>query len=226
MSVAERVVEPLDSKLVTRYLTKDQDAMTEVILYFENFICKMSRIYYAKGLAYEDLKQEGYLALDRAVKSFNPECLNHYDNFVPFVYMCIRRHYCNVVKVSLRKKHTHFNEAYSLESNLSVQDKSVSARTLLSSLEDHHSPDPLTRVVEVDSFWRRIEYLKSRMTPLEFSVIWLRTHSLTISEIAEHMGIPFKRVDNALQRSKRKAERLSLEYDREIGIAPAVKEAT
>jgi RNA polymerase sporulation-specific sigma factor len=92
-----------NNQFAYNYLIKKYEGMIHGIIRKQNF--------YLQGGEYEDLIQEGYTGLYKAIRDFKSE----HGSFEMFCKIVIKRHIITAIKKSTRLKHKPMNEMYSFD---------------------------------------------------------------------------------------------------------------
>jgi RNA polymerase sigma factor, sigma-70 family len=176
----------------------DEDAMNQIILYYEPEIRMIACKYFLPRADYEDLIQEGRIAIYRAVLSYNT---NLDIPFLHFLRMVIKRKLIDSIRKYTRQKHSNLNEAYSLNNGISEsEDKSF--LDLLPNVED-----PAAMLIANEEANSMIQALNKDLSNLERIVFeHYFIQGFKQSEMSEHLGLQPKSLDNAIQRIRRKTE--------------------
>jgi RNA polymerase sporulation-specific sigma factor len=154
------------------------------------------------GADREDIIQEGMIGFFKAVRDYRKDKST---SFHVFAELCITRQIITAIKTATRQKHIPLNSYVSL--NKPVYDED-SERTLMDvvSVECASSPEDLL----VDREKR--DYLEQKMnetlSDLEWDVLTSYLQDRSYQEIASDLRRHVKSVDNALQRVKRKMEKM------------------
>jgi RNA polymerase sporulation-specific sigma factor len=174
----------------------DQDALNWLIEFYEPEIRKIACKYFLPRAEYEDLLQEGRIAIFKAIFSYNP---NSSTPFLHFLRMVIKRKLIDSLRAHNRQKHLKLNEAFSLNNTLS-DDQDESFINIIPNVED-----PETTIIAIDETRSFLKELTRSFSELELTVF--RYHFLAgmkQREVTQHLGLSPKSLDNAIQRIRRK----------------------
>ncbi|AFQ44461.1 sigma-70 family RNA polymerase sigma factor [Desulfosporosinus meridiei] len=174
----------------------NKDALNELILYYEPEIRMIAAKYYLPRADYEDLLQEGRIAIYRAIMSYDQ------DTTIPFLHflrMVIKRKLIDSLRKYTRQKHTNLNEAFSLNNAISESDE-TSFLELLPNAED-----PASMVIANDEVNSMINDLNKNMSNLERLVFeHYFIQGFKQREVSKNLGLHPKSLDNAIQRIRHK----------------------
>lgn len=174
----------------------DQDAFNQLIEQYEPEIRKIACKYFLPRADYEDLLQEGRIAIFKAIISYD---LKSEVPFVHFLRMVIKRKLIDSLRAHNRQKHLNLNEAFSLNNTLS-DDQDESFINIIPNVED-----PETTIIAIDEARSFLKELTRGFSDLELTVF--RYHFLAgmkQREVTQHLGLSPKSLDNAIQRIRRK----------------------
>ncbi|MBE3595333.1 MAG: RNA polymerase sporulation sigma factor SigH [Candidatus Carbobacillus altaicus] len=191
-----------DEEMLERIQSGDQTALEALIERYRAFVRTKARPYFLIGADREDIIQEGMIGLYKAIRDYRGERLS---SFRAFAEVCITRQMITAVKTATRQKHIPLNSYISLDKPLYEEE---SERTLLDILSDPTLIDPETAFIfreDFDAFEAKIELV---LSDLERRVLRLYLDGRTYQEMAVDLKRQVKSIDNALQRVKRKLERL------------------
>lgn len=189
--------EPSDLALVMAARQGCSVSMEKLLSRYHYLILSCSRKYFIRCGGIEDLYQEGCIGFYLAVRDYRPSLGA---SFRTFAELCICRYILNAVKGSTRKKHLASNHAISLDMPV-LKDEGL---TLLACLPDLRLRDVADEVIEKERVREIIAFLKQELSPLEFTVAFLQSYSYGLLEISEMLNLPYKTVDNAVQRIRKK----------------------
>ena len=167
-----------NEELVRLCRENDDSAAAELIVRFAPTVRKKAESF--KGSMYDDLAQEGFLALLDAVRRYVPE---RGAAFSTFALTCITNRMINAFR--------HSSDAYA------------------SLPEDLDQPDdaaviPENIVVENESLGELFRKIEDTLSPLELKVFRCYISGLPYQIISQRLGISVKAVDNAVQRTRKK----------------------
>ncbi len=185
-----------DEDLITRAKDGQQDAYTVLIKRYEPEIRKIACKYFLQRAEYEDLLQEGRIAIYRAVQSFDPECGHP---FTHFIRMCIKRRLIDTLRAHNRRKHVTFNTAYSLHNSLADDNEHTYLERMSSGC------DPEQTVIDVQEARSIIRDLTNSLSEMERKVFAYHfVAGYRQQELVQTLGLKPKALDNAIQRIKKK----------------------
>ena len=179
-----------NKETLNAYRSDDVKVQETLLNQYAPIVRAQIRLEEAFGNIYEsdkdDLIQEGMIALDRAIRSYNPD-LNV--SLGRYAKICVRRHIRNylVKNGRIRERKTQF----SLDSYLNEED-SATMHELVDS--------PRGREVDLNEVF-------SSLTPLEKKVIALRMSGYSYQETADRLHVSRKKVDNVIQKLRKKHAR-------------------
>lgn len=174
----------------------DQDALNWLIEFYEPEIRKIACKYFLPRAEYEDLLQEGRIAIFKAIMSYNPKSEIP---FLHFLRMVIKRKLIDSLRAHNRQKHLNLNDAFSLNNTLS-DDQDESFLNIIPNVDN-----PETTIIALDETRSFLKELTRGFSDLELVVF--RYHFLVgmkQREVTQHLGLSPKSLDNAIQRIRRK----------------------
>ena len=192
----------LDEEVAECVKNGDSKALEYLISKYKNFVKSKARTYFLIGADREDIIQEGMIGLFKAIRDFRGDKLS---SFRAFAELCITRQIITAIKTATRQKHIPLNSYISL--NKPVFDEE-SDRTLLDLLSYSSVTNPEELMINREEFLAMEDKVFKVLSELELQVLELFLKGRTYTEIAEILNRQIKSIDNALQRVKRKLERL------------------
>ncbi len=181
----------------------DENAKDKLIRYYEPEIKRIAFKYYLQRSDYEDLLQEGRIAVYKALFSYD---LNSNTPFVYFVRMVIKRKVIDALRTNTRLKHVSFNESLSLHNTLGCKtgDDKSDRVNFLSTFTDNC--DLEEKIIADENIKFFISSLTQKLSPLEKTVFeyhFLKGYKP--KEIVGLLNITSKSLDNTIQRIKKKS---------------------
>lgn len=172
-----------DSELLCRS-DRDHDAMRELIQRYTRLVRACARPLFLAGGDHEDLVQEGMIGLLDAIRGYRPACGAPFEAFAA---LCVRRRMISAIRAASAQKHALLNEALPLEQNERLSD------------------DPEAALISREGVESFMAALRRKLSPAERQILAYYLEGASYRQIAEQIGKPFKSVDNAVQRIRRKA---------------------
>lgn len=187
-----------DEQVVSLAKDGDEEAYNHIIARYRNFVYRKAKSYYIKGADEEDLIQEGMIGLYKAVRDFD-ESLSV---FAAFAKVCVIRQILTAVKNSTRNKHIPLNYYVSID-----RDES-DGEPILDIPDENASVNPEINLIDRENV-SGIEYrINQNLSKLELEVLALYLNGHSYKEIAEKINKTPKTVDNAIQRIRKKIEKI------------------
>ena len=187
----------------------NMEAVEFLLNKYKNFVKSKSRTYFLVGAEKSDIVQEGMIGLYKAIKDYNPEGGS---SFRSFADLCITRQIITAIKTATRLKHMPLNSYISL--NKSADDENEN--TMIESLLEIQHPDPEEIMINKERLGILENQLKNCLSKYETNVLKRYAMGKSYIEIAKELGKSEKSIDNALQRIKKKLEKLPNSDDSSI----------
>ena len=174
----------------------NEEALSLIIQHYEPEVRMIACKYFLPRADYDDLIQEGRIAIYRAVLSYDT---NLDIPFLHFLRMVIKRKLIDSLRKYTRQKHLNLNDAYSLNNAISESEE-TSFISLLANADD-----PATKVIANEEVHSMIHGLNKDLSNLERLVFeHYFIQGFKQREVSERLGLRPKSLDNAIQRIKRK----------------------
>ena len=138
----------------------------------------------------------------KAIRDFNIE---KNSNFKAFAELCIKRQIITAIKTATRQKHIPLNTYISL--NKPIYDDE-SERTLLDVISGKNSMNPETLYISREGITSIKDEIGKILSSFEWEVLTCYLAGESYQEIAKDLDRPIKAIDNALQRVKKKLEKM------------------
>lgn len=182
---------------------KDNDFALEYLIYkYKNFVKGKARSYYLIGADKEDIIQEGMIGLYKAIRDYDKDKLT---SFRAFAEICITRQIITAIKTATRQKHIPLNSYVSL--NKPIYD-AESDRTLLDVISGVKVSDPEELMIDREDLNLIEDKIEKILSGLEKEVFMSYVDGMSYQEIAVELDRHVKSIDNALQRVKKKLEKV------------------
>ena len=195
---AERELE--DLQLVIRARNGDTKAMDTLLRRYTGFVRLKSSSYFLAGGDSEDLIQEGLIGLYKAVRDFRSD---KETSFRSFAELCITRQIITAIKTATRFKHSPLNTYVSFSQTPAGQESEGDC-TLGDALPGPSVDEPSVMVISTEELQSLVFCLGTGLSQLESDALRLYLEGSSYEEMAEHLSVDTKTIDNALQRVKRK----------------------
>ncbi len=169
---------------------------------YKNFVKSKARTYFLIGAEKSDIVQEGMIGLYKAIKDYNPESGA---SFRSFADLCITRQIITAIKTATRQKHMPLNSYISLNKNTDDE----SDNTMIDSISESRHLDPEEIMINKERMSFIESKLNSSLSTYETNVLKGYIAGKNYAEISIELGKSEKSIDNALQRIKKKIEKLT-----------------
>ncbi|MDL2215584.1 sigma-70 family RNA polymerase sigma factor [Ruminococcaceae bacterium OttesenSCG-928-N02] len=160
----------------------DETALAAVIAKLLPSIRVYARRAVYAGLDQDDATQEGLIGLLSALKTYQP---GHEVAFEAYARLCIRRAIFSARRKAAAKKQAP------LAGYLPIEGETIAA-------------DPAEITIQREQLERTLANIRTRLSPMEKQVLQLALMGYSYRQVAVHLGLPVKMVDNAMQRARKK----------------------
>ncbi len=195
-----------DEELIVRYRDGDTDAMDFIFERYKHLVRKKTKAMFLAGGDNDDLIQEGMIGLYKAIRDYNTD---REASFATFASMCINRQMITAVAASNRKKNMPLNTYVSYD--MPAGGDEDSDMRLVDILQSQTELNPEKLLIDKEHNRDLKSRLKEVLSTFEQQVLAYYLEGMDYTAIAKKMQKPPKSVDNALQRIRSKAARLTLE---------------
>ena len=195
-----------DEELIVRYRDGDTDAMDFIFERYKHLVRKKAKAMFLAGGDNDDLIQEGMIGLYKAIRDYNTD---REASFATFASMCINRQMITAVAASNRKKNMPLNTYVSYD--MPAGGDEDSDMRLVDILQSQTELNPEKLLIDKEHNWDLKSRLKEVLSTFEQQVLTYYLEGMDYTAIAKKMQKPPKSVDNALQRIRSKAARLTFE---------------
>lgn len=183
---------------------QDEQALDCLMGRYKDIVSMKANKFFMVGSEKDDILQEGYIGLYKAVKSFDAEKQN---SFKTFANICIERQLITAVKNSNRQKHIPLNSSVSLNAN--AYDEGESDTTIIEILDTNkNAEDPLEIITKKEYFDSVEKDIDEKLSDFEKKVLKYYKNGESYAKIATRLGTKVKSVDTAIQRIRKKAQKV------------------
>ena len=188
-----------DEELIKLIKNDDKNALDYLINRYKSLVTLKTNRFFAIGSEKDDMIQEGFWGLYKAIQSFDPEKQN---SFKSFANLCIERQLITVIKTSNRQKNIPLNSSFSL--NISAYDDNEDM-SVLEVLDSKMVEDPLETIIKREHFSSIENKMDKNLSKFEKDVLNKYIQGKSYVDIANSLDTQVKSVDNAIQRIRKKA---------------------
>lgn len=191
-----------DDEVIELIRDGDELALEYIINKYKNLVKVKSRSYFIMGADRDDIVQEGMIGLYKAMRDYNSQ---KNTNFYCFAELCINRQILTAIKAANRQKHIPLNSYLSLNRNIGdVNDNETYMELLIS--DEHTNPEHIIIVKEDMNYIEN--NIEAVLSELECKVLALYLQGKSYFQIAKALNKDEKSIDNALQRVRKKIEKI------------------
>lgn len=188
-----------DEKLVQMIKDGDKKALDYLLNKYRDVVTMKTNRFFIIGAEKDDMIQEGFWGLYKAIQSFDPEKQN---SFKTFANLCIERQLITLIKTSNRQKNIPLNSSFSL--NVSAYDENDDV-SVLDVLDAKTAEDPLETIIKREYYENVETKIGQNLSKFEKDVLNKYIQGQSYVDIANSLAAPVKSVDNAIQRIRKKA---------------------
>ena len=196
-----------DEKLIENIKNEDQNAFNCLVERYNDLVNMKASKFFMAGAEKDDMVQEGMIGLYKAVKSYVPQKQN---SFKTFANMCIERQLITAVKNSNRQKHIPLNSSVSLNASAYDDNEDVDRIDILNIKTLN---DPSDIIANQEYFKDIQEKIKENLSKFELMVLNEYEKGKSYAAIAEKLNAKTKSVDTAIQRIRKKANKIKNNID-------------
>ena len=196
-----------DEKLIENIKNEDQNAFNCLVERYNDLVNMKASKFFMAGAEKDDMVQEGMIGLYKAVKSYVPQKQN---SFKTFANMCIERQLITAVKNSNRQKHIPLNSSVSLNASAYDDNEDVDRIDILNIKTLN---DPSDIIANQEYFKDIQEKIKENLSEFELIVLNEYEKGKSYAAIAEKLNAKTKSVDTAIQRIRKKANKIKNNID-------------
>lgn len=186
------MIEVIDIKLAQQ---GDEEATEKIFQEYQSSILRNNRKFFLKGAESDDLLQEGYIGLMKAIKSFDE---NKNACFNTFANLCIRRQIITAVKTHSSAKYQNLNSAVMGEEYVGFEEVTKYNSPSI----NFYNPEKIVLGKELVKLLET--FLLENLSDLEKKVFYYLCKEYSYVEIAGFLNETPKKIDNTIQRIKKK----------------------
>ena len=188
-----------DEELVNIIKQGDKKALDYLLNKYRELVSMKANRFFMIGAEKDDMIQEGFWGLYKAIQSFDTEKQN---SFKTFANLCIERQLITAIKSSNRQKNIPLNSSFSL--NVSAYDENDEV-SVLDVLDAKTVEDPLETLIKKEYYENVSLKIDANLSDFERNVLDKYVQGQSYVMIANSLDAPVKSVDNAIQRIRKKA---------------------
>ena len=187
-----------DEELVCLAKQGDKIAEEYLINRYKGLARNKAKTYFILGADKEDVVQEGMIGIFKAIRDYDEKAGT---TFSTFASLCVKRQIINAIKSADRNKNRLLNESYSIDADFNNE-----------SIE--YDNIPITNDLDTESkilYNEFFDFMSSDngiFSEFEREVWFLKYDGNSYIEIAKKLKKSPKTIDNALQRIKRKMNKM------------------
>ena len=181
--------EPSDEWLCRQVALGNRDAEDALVLRYHRLVRACARPLFLTGGDSEDLLQEGMVGLLHAIREYDAEKAA---SFRTFAETCIRNRLYSVLRSAGCGKHLPLNKALPLDTALLGAEAGILQY------------NPEEQFISQDFVRHFLEEMRTQLSPLEAAILDAYLAGESCREIAQQLQKPYKSIDNAIQRVRRK----------------------
>lgn len=185
----------IEKKVLIQAQNGIEEAIEQIIKEHELIIYRNTKSFFLKDGDFNDLMQEGYIGLIKAIKCYDE---TKDASFETFAHLCIRRQMITAIKKSNSDKYKTLTDAMHNESYSEKEEKINYTSPSLG----FYNPEEILLGKEL--FILLNNYLSNTLSSFEKKVFYYLLKQQTYTEISEHLKESPKKIDNTIQRIKKK----------------------
>ncbi len=191
-----------DEKLIENIKNDDCIALNCLMKRYNDVVNMKANKFFMVGAEKDDIVQEGMIGLYKAVKAFDTTKQN---SFKTFANMCIERQLITAVKNSNRQKHIPLNSSVPLNAAAYDDNEDVDK---IDVLDIKTLDDPSEIIAEREYFESMENKIKEALSEFELQVLHEYEKGKSYADIAIKLNAKVKSVDTAIQRIRKKANKI------------------
>lgn len=198
-----------DEQVIREIQSGDNMALNYLMNKYNDLVNMKASKFFMVGAERDDMVQEGLIGLYKATKSFNAQKQN---SFKTFANLCIERQLITALKTSNRQKNIPLNSAFSLNTAAYEENDDVSVMDIL---EAKTIEDPAEMITKQEYYESIENQINESLSDFERQVLDYYKQGKSYAAIAEKLGTKVKSVDTAIQRIRKKANKIKQTMEQE-----------
>ncbi len=198
-----------DEQVIREIQSGDNMALNYLMNKYHDLVNMKASKFFMVGAERDDMVQEGLIGLYKATRSFNAEKQN---SFKTFANLCIERQLITALKTSNRQKNIPLNSAFSLNTAAYEENDDVSVMDIL---ETKTVEDPAEMITKKEYYNSIENKINESLSDFERQVLHYYKQGKSYAAIAEKLGTKVKSVDTAIQRIRKKANKIKQTMEQE-----------
>lgn len=198
-----------DEQVIREIQSGDNMALNYLMNKYHDLVNMKASKFFMVGAERDDMVQEGLIGLYKATRSFNAEKQN---SFKTFANLCIERQLITALKTSNRQKNIPLNSAFSLNTAAYEENDDVSVMDIL---ETKTVEDPAEMITKKEYYSSIENKINESLSDFERQVLHYYKQGKSYAAIAEKLGTKVKSVDTAIQRIRKKANKIKQTMEQE-----------
>ena len=200
-----------DENLLKKALEEQNNNALECLIdRYKDVVNMKANKFFMVGSEKEDILQEGYIGLYKAVKGYDNQMKN---SFKTFAGLCIERQIITAVKNSNRQKHIPLNSSLSLNAEAYDDDGDMQVIDVLDTRKSGEDPLDIVTKKEYYSFVEKA--IDTSLSDFEKKVLVHYKNGESYVQIAKALDAKTKSVDTAIQRIRKKALKIKQKMENE-----------
>lgn len=195
-----------DEEIISQIREGNEQALTYLLNKYKPLVSNKIGKYFIIGAEKEDIMQEGMIGLYKAIRNFDKDKQN---TFKTFANICIERQLITAIKTSTRQKHMPLNTCISL--NMAAYANEDDSIELMETYDSKTMEDPLETMMKKEYFSEIQASINNSLSKFEKQVLDRLVKGESYEVIAQKVNAPVKSIDNAIQRIRKKANKMSNE---------------
>lgn len=202
-----------DEDVVALVKRGNAEAQEYIFNKYKSLVRMKARSYFLMGADREDIIQEGMIGLYKATRDYKKD---REASFRVFADICINRQIMTAIKAATRQKHIPLNSYISLNKSAFDENGGDSSQTYMDLIKGPAGFDPESMFIGREDRSDIETGIIKALSTFEHKVLMLYLKGKSYSEISKITGKSEKSIDNALQRVKRKIEKIIAEKKLDI----------